>query len=180
MTPKQRWMILGGLLLATLTAGYMADDEPVQESAKKKNSASSKKAVIAIAGENGRAIGKDKAVALAAGPLVFPEPVVAQAEAASEAVKVIDPFRNKSWYLAPAPPPPPKPTAPPLPFQYQGKLAEGGETRVFLNHQGKYLIVSLGDVINGTYTVEEITSGRVTFLYQPLKERQVLTIGAEN
>jgi hypothetical protein len=73
-----------------------------------------------------------------------------------------------------------KPVAPALPFQYLGKLIEDGETRVFLNHQGKHLIAKVGDVINGTYRVEGISGGQMTLLYQPLKEKQVLSIGPEN
>lgn len=33
-------------------------------------------------------------------------------------------------------------------------------------------------MINGTYTVEEISAGKVVFIYQPLQERQVLATGA--
>lgn len=176
MKPNQRWLILGSLLLATIIAGYLAEDEPAPEKSKRKGSVAAKSAAAAPVADSRRAGAKEKAPELAAAPLSFPEP--APAEEAAEG-KRIDPFRNKSWYVAPPPPPPPKPTAPPLPFQYLGKLNEAGEIRVFLNHQGKHLIAKVGDVINGTYSVEEISGGRMTFLYQPLKETQVLAIGAD-
>jgi hypothetical protein len=106
-------------------------------------------------------------------------PLSPAADSGAEAGQGIDPFRAKSWYVAPPPPPPAKPTAPPLPFQYLGKLNEDGEIRVFLNHQGKHLIARTGDIINDTYRVDEIAAGRMSFVYLPLKEIQVLAIGAE-
>lgn len=175
MTPKQRWIILGGLLSATLVAGYLVEDEPAPEKSKRKGSVASKSAASLPA--ESRAGAKERTSELAAAPLSFPEP--APVEEAEEGKKPIDPFRNKSWYVAPPPPKPPKPTAPPLPFQYLGKLNEDGETRVFLNHQGKHIIAKVGDVINGTYSVEEISGGQMTFLYQPLNEKQVLGIGSD-
>lgn len=167
MTPKQRWAILGSLLFATLLAGYLIDDEPVPE-----RQAHQRDAAARPAGTREDGAGKPPAAA----PLQFPEQVAAGGD---EAVQGIDPFRAKSWYVAPPPPPPAKPTAPPLPFQYLGKLDEDGEIRVFLNHQGRHLIARVGDIIADTYRVEEISGGRMTFLYQPLKETQVLAIGAD-
>lgn len=180
MKPKQRWLIIGGLLLATLTAGYFVDDAPEVEKSQRRKGAS-----VAAAGtkENRRSSVKEKAVELASAPLSFPEPAAAgesELEGEKEGEQeIIDPFRNKSWYVAPPPLPPPKPVAPSLPFQYLGKLSEDGQIRVFLIHQGRYLIARTGDVIDGIYRVEEIASSRMTFLYQPLEERQVLSIGSE-
>lgn len=177
MTPKQRWIILGSLLAATLVAGYLVDDEPVPEKGRRKGSVASKSAPSSPA-ESRRPGAKERTSELAAAPLNFPEPAPPDERVTEEGGKVIDPFRNKSWYVAPPPPKPPKPTAPPLPFQYLGKLSEEGETRVFLSHQGKHIIAKVGDVINGTYTVEEISGGQMTFVYQPLNEKQVLGIGS--
>lgn len=176
MKPKQRWAILGSLLFATLLAGYLVEDEPSPEKSKRKSSVAAKSPTRSPAAESRRAGARERAPELAAAPLGFPEPV--QAELAEES-KRVDPFRAKNWYVAPPPPPPAKPTAPPLPFQYLGKLSEDGEIRVFLNHQGKHLIAKVGDTINGNYRVEEIAGGRMTFLYQPLNETQVLAIGTE-
>lgn len=174
MKPKQRWAILSSLLFATLLAGYLIDDEPLPTKAARQRGAATKAAGV---GEN--AVRRGEAVTdkkLAAAPLQFPETA---AETAGAAEPGIDPFRAKSWYVAPPPPPPTKPKAPPLPFQYLGKLNEDGEIRVFLKHQDKHLIARVGDIINDTYRVEEIAAGRMTFLYQPLKEIQVLAIGTE-
>ena len=187
MTPKQRWLIIGGLLLTTLAAGYWVDDEPAAGKRPRKNGSSATSIAATDASENRRSSVKDTAVKATVAPLSFPEPVAArETELGTEKEgekegekKIIDPFRNKSWYVAPPPLPPPKPVAPPLPFQYLGKLSEDGQIRVFLNHQGRYLIATTGDVIDGIYRVEEIAGSRMTLLYQPLKEKQVLMIGSE-
>lgn len=187
MKPKQRWLIIGSLLLATLAGAYFVEDEPAAETGKKK-ARSAKQTSTEVAAAGRRAGKEQKKDEPAAGPLSFPEPPAARIESEEEGEKeeegevekIIDPFRNKSWFVAPPPPPPSKPVAPPLPFKYLGKLIEDGEPRVFLDHQGKYLIARLGDVINGTYSVEEIAGGRMTFLYQPLKEKQTLSIGPDN
>lgn len=176
MTPKQRWLILGGLLLGTLAAGYLVEDEPAPEKSKRKGSVAAKSAGASSA-DSRRAAAKEEKAELAAAPLSFPEPAPVEAE--QEGKKLIDPFRTKSWFVAPPPPKPPKPTAPPLPFQYLGKLNEAGEIRVFLNYQGKHIIAKLGDVIDNNYSVEEIAGGRMTFLYLPMKEKQVLAIGSD-
>lgn len=175
MTPKQRWAILGSLLFATLLAGYLVDDEQLPEkSVRQRGAATGSAGSRENAARRAEAAGDQK---LAAAPLQFPEP--SASDDAEPAEQGIDPFRAKSWYVAPPPPPPAKLKAPPLPFQYLGKLDEGGEIRVFLNHQGRHLIARVGDVINDTYRVEDIAGGRMTFLYQPLKEIQVLAIGSD-
>lgn len=177
MKPKQRWLILGSLLLATLAAAHFAeDDEPVIDKSKRKIGSVVRNGGAVGVGEARPAVGSNKVAEFSATPLEFPEPKAASED---EVAATIDPFRNKSWYVAPPPPPPPKPTAPPLPFQFLGKLVESGETRVFLNYQGAHLIAKAGDVINGQYRVEEIVGNSMTFVYQPLKETQVLVIGTD-
>lgn len=180
MTPKQRWIILGGLLSATLVAGYLVEDEAEPEKIQRKGSVASKSAASSSA-ESRRAWAKERTSELAAAPLSFPEPAPVDERQTEADETRIDPFRNKSWYVAPPPPPPPPstPKAPPLPFKYLGKLNDAGEIRVFLSHQGKHIVARVGDVINGTYSVEEISGGRMTLRYQPLKEIQTLAIGPD-
>jgi len=78
-----------------------------------------------------------------------------------------------------APPPPPPPQAPPLPFSYLGKLAEGSETKVFLTQGDRNLVVKSGDVIDNTYRVDEIGEAMVVMTYLPLSVKQTLPIGAK-
>lgn len=163
-SPRQRWLILGSLLLGTVAAAYFVEDEtaaPVE----------SKRPARKDAGARPQASENPDQAPLSTEPGLASTVV-------EEAPTGIDPFRSTSWYVAPPPPPPPKPTAPPLPFTFLGQLIEEDGTRVFVNHQGRHLIIKAGDVIAGTYAVEEIAAGKVVFLYLPLKERQVLATGA--
>lgn len=160
MSPRQRWAILGSLFAATVGAALQVEDDelamPAVEAATRKPPAKADAVpeVVLLAGH---------------GP--------SDGEAEEPAESAIDPFRHKTWYVAPPPPPPPRPKAPPLPFQYLGQLHEDGELRVFVNHQGRHLVIQAGDVIGGTYAVETVAAGQVVFVYLPLKEKQHLPTG---
>ena len=108
--------------------------------------------------------------------------------------RAVDAFGSRNWNPPPkkltpkeieaqrveaAPLPPPPPQAPPLPFTYVGMLGDGDETTVFLAQQDVNHAVKKGDVINGTYRVEEAEPGRVVLTYLPLEQRQTLTAKIE-
>jgi hypothetical protein len=78
-----------------------------------------------------------------------------------------------------ASPLPPPPQAPPLPFAYLGKLAEGDSTTVFLSFGDRNLVVRTGDVIDNNYRVDEVTDAAVVLTYLPLTVKQTLPIGAK-
>jgi hypothetical protein len=78
----------------------------------------------------------------------------------------------------PAPPPPP-PQAPPLPFSYLGKLAEGDATTVFLTMGERNLVVKPGDVIDNNYRLEEVNDTAVVLTYLPLTVKQTIPIGTK-
>jgi len=163
-SPRQRRLVLCTVLLGTVAAAFFVEDEaaaPVESEHPARQDARAR---------------PQASESLAQAPLSS-EPVIAST-VGEEAPASIDPFRSTSWYVAPPPPPPPKPTAPPLPFTFLGQLIEEDGTRVFVNHQGQHLIIKAGDVIAGTYAVEEVAAGKVVFLYLPLKERQVLATAA--
>ena len=89
-------------------------------------------------------------------------------------------FSAHSWQ--PPPPPPAEvaegsPSAPPLPFQYAGKLTEGETTIIFLSDGTQTYLVRRGDTLQ-QYRVSEITAMDITFIYLPLKEKQTLTFGS--
>jgi hypothetical protein len=73
----------------------------------------------------------------------------------------------------------PVPRAPPLPFQYQGKLLEQDAVVAFLNVGARTYIVRKGDVV-ADYRVVNITAADMTFLYLPLNEQQRLNFGSAN
>ena len=94
-----------------------------------------------------------------------------------------DIFKGKSWYVPPPPPkpvPPPPPMAPPLPFSYVGKLIDGGKVTVFLARQDRNYTVKQGEIIDGTYRVEEVRPPMMTLLYIPLNQKQSMQIGEAN
>lgn len=94
-----------------------------------------------------------------------------------------DPFRAKSWYVAPPappPPPPPKPTAPPMPFKYMGALedtAQGGKTVVYLARGNDSFQVAVGDKFADSYQLEKIERGQLVIRYLPLSILQTLSTG---
>lgn len=73
--------------------------------------------------------------------------------------------------------PPPPPSAPPLPFKYMGKMVSGDEVSVFLIHGNRNLVVHEGDTIDSKYRVEQIADSTMTLTYLPLEQRQILNFG---
>lgn len=72
---------------------------------------------------------------------------------------------------------PPPPMAPPLPFRYQGRMTEDRSTVVFLTQGERVLVARQGDLLNNQYRVESVGPTAITFLYEPLKQRQTLSTG---
>ena len=66
-----------------------------------------------------------------------------------------------------------KPSAPPLPFQYFGRITENGKTEVFVMRGDELLSVAPGQNL-GEYRVDRIGEGSIAFTYLPLKTKQTL------
>lgn len=90
-----------------------------------------------------------------------------------------DPFQTQSW----APPAesmprrnlaPPRPVAPPIPFDYIGKMVDDATTIVFLRRQDRNYVVRAGDTLDGTYRVEKVGDDALELVYLPLGARQAL------
>lgn len=79
--------------------------------------------------------------------------------------------------VAATPPMPAAPPPPPPPFTYLGRLAEGGQSTVFLAHGDRNLVVQVGDVIDNTYKVEEIGPTLLVLTYLPQNLKQTMSIG---
>ncbi len=96
-----------------------------------------------------------------------------------------DVFGRQDWTPPPPPssaaqgkaPPPPPPMAPPLPFTFLGKAAEGGQWEVFLAIGDKTYVVRDKMVIDGVYRVDAIAPPNLTLTYLPLNQVQQLNIG---
>ena len=67
------------------------------------------------------------------------------------------------------------PAAPPLPFQYFGRLTENGTTEVFVMRGEELLAVAAGQQI-GDSKVEQVADTSISFTYLPLKMRQTLDL----
>jgi hypothetical protein len=93
----------------------------------------------------------------------------------------IDPFERKNFVASEKPVvhAPAKPTAPPLPFQYFGRLTEKGKTEVFVLHGAELLTISAGQKI-GDYRVDAVSDSRIAFTYLPLKTKQTLDFPTVN
>ena len=70
---------------------------------------------------------------------------------------------------------PDKPVAPPLPFQYFGRLTENGKTEVYVMRGEELITLAPGQKI-GDYRVEQIADASISFTYLPLKMKQTLDL----
>jgi hypothetical protein len=104
-------------------------------------------------------------------------------QGASDAGESTNLFAGKSWYVPPPPAPAakplpaPPPTAPPLPFSYLGRYQDSGAPIIYLVRGERVLLVSAGDVIEGTYRVDGIVANRLSLTYLPLNIGQTLEMG---
>lgn len=105
-------------------------------------------------------------------------------EKSSGDIKKAGAFTAKSWYVPPPPPPTPPPTplptptAPPLPFTFLGQMQESqGKLTIFLANGNQVYLVTQGETIDNTYSVDGIVEGKLGFTYLPLKTKQYLSVG---
>jgi hypothetical protein len=93
----------------------------------------------------------------------------------------VDPFASIKGMekAAPAAQAASKPSAPPLPFQYFGRLTEKGKTEVFVMRGDELLSIAAGQKL-GDYRVDQVTESRIQFTYLPLKTKQSLDLPAVN
>lgn len=181
ITPRQRWILWSLLLCLTLTAAAWLEDEPgADEGAPRKRQAQRLLADPKNATKLAEAPANEWVTRLELPPgppeksdTEEPKPVTEQATQPNL-------FAARSWYVPPPPPPPEKPKAPPLPFKIIGRVIDPQDPVVFVSHQNRHLVLRAGDQIDSQYQVESIDRTRIVFLYLPLKEQQVLSLGAAN
>jgi hypothetical protein len=70
------------------------------------------------------------------------------------------------------------PSAPPMPFQFIGKLNDRADLQVFLQNGEKIYVVRKGDVIDDTWRIEGISDVELSFVYLPLHLSQTLSVGS--
>jgi hypothetical protein len=117
----------------------------------------------------------------------------AQASAAPVAIKDLSPagdlFAARSWKAAPTlasvteqpvnvAPVVQVPTAPPMPFQFIGRMDDRTDLQVFLQNGEKIYVVRKGDVIDETWKIEGISDLELSLVYLPLHLSQTLSVGS--
>jgi hypothetical protein len=86
-----------------------------------------------------------------------------------------DPFAAIKGVDKKGPAQPAAPGAPPLPFQYFGRLTENGKTEVFVMRGEELLSIAPGQKL-GEYRVEQVAESSISFTYLPLKMKQTLDL----
>jgi hypothetical protein len=172
---RQRWMLLGGLLAATLAAAAWVGERSARDSD-----------LVAASEPDSKA---ERPASNRVGPAdQMPRLNLEKLQTRDLGDATRDPFsagKPKTQRPAPAArrvepiaaPPPPQPGAPPLPFTYLGRLVEGDDVAVFLSHGERNLVVRQGETIDSVYRVERIADGAITLVYLPLDQRQTIVIG---
>lgn len=177
--PQRRQWMLGGALVVTLALTAWAASQPEEDAVD----------IVQVAVAEPKPPRDDRPSSAVADHPAMPE---TPGQAADRMVLSRDPdtqavgelFAPKSWTPPPPPPqvvapaPPPPPTAPPLPFVFIGKLADGPQTTVFLARHDQNYVVKPGDILDGTYRVDGIQGATMTLTYLPLNQKQTLHIGA--
>nr|WP_180206141.1 hypothetical protein [Pseudomonas sp. SbOxS1]NYU06357.1 hypothetical protein [Pseudomonas sp. SbOxS1] len=113
--------------------------------------------------------------------------------AAPVAIKDLSPagdlFAARSWKAAPTlasvteqpinvAPVVQAPTAPPMPFQFIGRMHDRTDLQVFLQNGEKIYVVRKGDVIDETWKIEGISDLELSLVYLPLHLSQTLSVGS--
>ncbi|MDE1164590.1 MAG: hypothetical protein PW845_04220 [Pseudomonas sp.] len=70
------------------------------------------------------------------------------------------------------------PSAPPMPFQFIGRLDDRRDLQVFLQNGEKIYVVRKGDVIDDTWRIETISDKELRLVYLPLHLAQTLSVGS--
>lgn len=166
---RARHLAAAGAVLIVLATFVIGKDDKVREVALSTPARASDAQRVAVAGADA--------------PRALPELDLEKLNRAKADETAANLFTSKSWIAAPpipavqiAPVPPPAPSAPSLPFVYIGKLTDGDKLVIFLSRQDRNYGVSAGDVIEGSYRVEQVSESGVVFTYLPLNIKQTLTI----
>lgn len=179
---RQRGLVLGGLLTATLAAAawvHDRDDADMHEVAQPftppkdaRETKALRKNALQVSAESGvPQVHLDKLDVRNIGeaskdPFAVPHPKVKKQAK-----------RKRAPVVVARTPPPAPPGAPPLPFRYMGKLVDGDDVSVFLTHGSRNLVVHAGETIDSKYRVDRIGESVMTLTYLPLNQQQTLALG---
>lgn len=188
--PRQRWIVLIGMLTATLTAAAWVRDSDRSGGQEIVEPPARVVAAQAQAARGGDAASRESVARDSRAPATGGADVLNldKLRSRDDGANSVDPFAPKSWRrpvaastpaaqapVAMAPPPPP--SAPPLPFAYMGKLMSEETRTVYLTQGERNLVVQEGETITPDYRMERITETRLTFTHLPSGLQQHLSIG---
>lgn len=70
----------------------------------------------------------------------------------------------------------PVPAVPPLPLRFLGRMERQGQPVLFLMWGEKNIAMKVGDVLEGTYRLEQIKDTQAEFTYLPQGQKQLLAL----
>ncbi|WP_374350013.1 hypothetical protein [Chitinimonas sp.] len=176
MNAKQRWMLWGSLLLATVVAAIYPT-EP--------------------AGSAAAEVASERRPPKAAAQPAVSAPVVAKSADVAPLARddlpelAGDPFAPVSWEAPPkpavvpsvAPPPQPvgpvEPQEPPMPYRFLGRMQEeGGQTVIYLARGQDSLVAHAGEALDSQYKLVSVEARKLVIEYLPLGRQHELSIEA--
>lgn len=172
MIPKQRKILLFALLAGVVLLAWFAPEPADQRVQPRVAAVTSKDSAPGNAAAPARSAARE--------PAIVPE--LPQRGALDKPKHEI--FGFQTWQPPPPPPPkvvvtapsPPPPVAPPNPYRFAGRILRDGQTQVFLT-RGEYpVLIKEGDVLEGEYRVESISSASISLTYIPLGTRDVVAV----
>jgi hypothetical protein len=171
LSVAQRRIALGCALLLAIAMTVVGDDKSIQvETPKPPPRMGDEPASVEAAGESAR---------IDAAPERPARIEVAKLARVPPAAEGVDVFAAKSWskptvVRTAVAPPPSQPVAPPMPFQYVGRIEGREGPTVLLSRGEESFSVQAGEPIDADYRLESVTEERLTIVYRPLNERQTL------
>ncbi len=192
MQSRQRWFLIGGVLLLTLGAMYMLDESEDKNTTDIAVAGPSKPRIAAIASKSLVTTNSSSDSLSESLPDLSHKTIFADNAAKGDVTKNVtkgaakketDLFQPHAWYI---PPPPPKvvvtevvkpiPQAPPVPFIYMGKLENTPQgTLVFLSARNKVLSVIAGKNVDPMWRLDKEDANTLYFTYIPLSLPKVLS-----
>ena len=184
--PRTRRILLFGALGLTLAAVRWVDGEADVNSA---GAATRREPAADIPPA---AAGGERRVAAKAGPVPDAAAAIDLTRLRRNAgAKAVDAFGAHNWDPPPRKPSPrelkaqreaavaalPPLPLPPLPYAYLGMLDGDDGRTVFLELQDRSLAARKGDVLDGTWRVDDATDARILFTFLPLDRQMTLSIG---
>jgi hypothetical protein len=172
--PRQRWMMLGGLLIVTVSAAAWVSDEKrvAADDVAEVVTPAPRRAMIVRAPTETLDLDKLRKRNLSPGA-GDPFAIRKQNKPPAPRAPVV--------VAAPPPPPAPAPTtsAPPLPFVYMGKLIDETRLTIFLVTGDRNLLVREGETLESVYHLDRVTESHLLFTHLPTGIQQIMQIGEQ-